>query len=72
MSFFCCRQLAKLGIVRGIHMYDTLICYLGQSATIKLTHVFMVAGWWVTLDFDSKYKILWSETRVHGPWGTYS
>jgi len=29
-------------------------------------HVFMVAGWWVTADFDSKYKILWGEARAHG------
>jgi len=29
-------------------------------------------GWWVTVDFDSKYKILWVETGTHGPWGTYS
>jgi len=26
----------------------------------------MVAGWWVTVDFDSKYKIVWGETRAHG------
>ena len=25
----------------------------------------MVAGWWVTVDFDSKYRILWGETRAH-------
>ena len=31
--------------------------YLSQSATIKLMHVFLVEGWWVTIDFDSKYKI---------------
>ena len=44
-----------------------MIRYLGQSATtIKPNHVFMVAGWWVTVDFDSKYKILFGETRVHG------
>jgi len=29
-------------------------------------HVFLVAGWWVTVDFDSKYKILWGETMNHG------
>ena len=32
--------------------------------TIKLMHVSMVAGWWVSVDFNSKYKILWGETRV--------
>ena len=48
-----------------------MICYFGQSATIKLTHVFMVASWWVAIDFDSQYKVLWNETRAH-PWGTYS
>ena len=39
--------------------------YFGQSATIKLMHVFMVAGWGVTVDFDSHYKIVWGETRAH-------
>ena len=39
--------------------------YFGQSATSKLTHVFMVAGWWVTVDFDSKYKNFWGETGAH-------
>ena len=29
----------------------------------------MVAGLWVTVDFDSKYKILWDATKAHG--GTY-
>jgi len=29
-------------------------------------HVFMFSGWWVTLDFDSQYNILWGETRAHG------
>jgi len=43
-----------------------MIRYFSQSVTIKLAHVFMVAGWWVTVDFDSKYKILWGETRAHG------
>ena len=42
-----------------------MICYFGKSVTIKLMHVFMVAGWWVTVDFDSGYKILWVETRAH-------
>ena len=49
-----CRQLAKLRMLRGIRHF----C---QDVTIKLTHVFMVAGWWVTVDFDS-----WGETRAHG------
>ena len=43
-----------------------MIHYFGQSATIKLTHIFMVVGWWVTVDFDSQYKIVWGETRAHG------
>jgi hypothetical protein len=29
-------------------------------------NVFLVAGCWVTVDFDSKYKILWGEIRAHG------
>ena len=40
--------------------------YLDQSATSEqLIHVFLVAGCWVSVDFDSKYKILWGETRAH-------
>ena len=46
-----------------------MIRYLGQSATIKLTHVFIVAGWWATVDFDYQYKILLGETRANR--GTY-
>jgi len=41
-----------------------IICYFGQSATGKLKHVFLVAGWWVTVDLDSKCKI-----RKLGPMG---
>ena len=40
--------------------------YFDQSATSKLTHVFLVVGWWATVDFDSKYKVLLGETRAHG------
>jgi len=29
----------------------------------------MVAGWWVTADFDSQYKIFWESNL--GPWGRY-
>ena len=29
-------------------------------------HVFMVAGWWVTVDFDKKYKVIWVEVRISG------
>ena len=56
--YFLCRQLAKLRLVAG-HSALHMIRYFGQSATIKLTHVFMVAGWWVTVDFDSQYKSVW-------------
>ena len=38
-------------------LYEAFVCiirYFGQSATSKLMHVFMVAGWWVTVDFNSK------------------
>jgi len=38
----------------------------GQSAAIKLTHVSLAAGWWVSVDLDSQYKIVWGETRAHG------
>ena len=31
----------------------------------KLAHVFMVAGWWVTVDFDSQCKIVLGETWAH-------
>ena len=50
-------------------LYGTFVCimhYLDQSATSYLNHVFLVAWCWVSVDFDSKYKILWGETRAHG------
>jgi len=28
-------------------------------------HVFLVTGWWVTVDFDAKYKFLSGETRAY-------
>ena len=41
--------------------------YFDQSATNQLANVFLIAGCaWVSEDFDSKYKILWGETRAHG------
>jgi len=30
-----------------------------------LNHVFLVVGCWVSVDFDSNYKIFWGETRAH-------
>ena len=41
-------------------MLHWLVCYkpTGQS--------FPDFGVWVSVDFDSKYKILWGETRDHG------
>ena len=41
-------------------MLHWLVCYkpAGQS--------FPDFGVWVSVDFDSKYKILWGETRDHG------
>jgi len=51
MVLFWCRHLAKLRIVWGICLYDTLTL-ASLLHTIKLMHVFMVAGWWVTGDFD--------------------
>ena len=61
-AYFCCRQLAKFRIVRGIclnNMLHWLVCYkpAGQS--------FPDFGVWVSVDFDSKYKIVWGETREH-------
>ena len=61
-AYFCCRQLAKFRIVRGICLYnklDWLVCYkpAGQS--------FPDFGVWVSVNFDSKYKIVWGETRDH-------
>ena len=61
-AYFCCRQLAKFRIVRGICLYNMLhwlVCYkpAGQS--------FPDFGVWVSVDFDSKYKIVWGETRDH-------
>ena len=62
-AYFCCRQLAKFRIVRGICLYNMLhwlVCCkpAGQS--------FPDFGVWVFVDFDSKYKILWGVTRDHG------
>ena len=62
-AYFCCRQLAKFRIVRGICLYNTLhwlVCYkpAGQS--------FPEFGVWVSVDFDSKYKIVWGETSRAG------
>ena len=47
-------QLAKFRIVRGIRLYDTLlwqVCY-----TIKMTHLFLVLGWRVTVEFRFKMQ----------------
>ena len=61
-AYFCCRQLAKFRIVRVIclhNMLNWLVCYkpAGQS--------FPDFGVWVSVDIDSKQKILWGETRDH-------
>ena len=58
-DFFCCRQLCQIDCCTYKAFF--VMHYFGQSATIKLTHVFLVAGWWVTLDFDS-----WGETGAYG------
>ena len=51
-------------------LYGTLVCrirYFSLSATRYITgNCFPGYGVWVTVDFDSKYKILWGETRAHG------
>ena len=45
----------------NLKLYRAFVCMIhnfGQSvATTKLTYVFMVAGWCVTVDFYSQYKI---------------
>ena len=56
--------------------YGGFICIIrlfGQShpfalhcTAIQLRHVIIIAGWWVTVDFDAKCRILWDETRAHG------
>jgi len=49
------------------NFYRVFVCiirYGDQSATIKLTHLFMVVGGWVAVDFDSQCKILLHETRA--------
>jgi len=63
-AFYWSCPLAKLRIVQGILL--CMIRYFGQSTTIILTHVFIISGWWVTVDFDSQYKILLGETRAQG------
>ena len=65
-GFFCCRQLAELRIVQGIHLYDTLLLPFCYHQTDACFHGWGNGGWWVTVDFDSQYKILWGETRAHG------
>jgi len=40
--------------------------YFDQSATNQLDNFFPDCGVWVSVDFDSKNKILWGETRAHG------
>ena len=35
-----------------------MICYFSQSTAIKLRHIFLVEGWWVTVDFYSQCKIV--------------
>ena len=40
--------------------------YFDQSATIQLAYVFLIAGCWVSVDFDSKYKILWGKPWAYG------
>ena len=62
-AYFCCRQLAKFRILWGNCLYNALfwpVCCkpAGQC--------FPDCGVWVSVDFDSKYKILWGETRAHG------
>ena len=37
-------------------------CHFTKKTTTKI----MIAGWWVTVDFDSKYKIVCGETRARG------
>ena len=59
-TFYCCRQLAILRIAQGICLSNMLLW------PVYYKQVFLVIGWWATVDFYSKYKILWGETRDHG------
>ena len=47
--FFAVVNWPNLELYGAFSLYDS---YFGQSATIKLMHVFMIAGWWVTVDFE--------------------
>jgi len=40
--------------------------FLLDMASLKLKHVFIVVGWWITIDFDSQCKIFLGETRANG------
>ena len=56
-------QLANLRTLRGICLYNMLVwlvCYKPAD------QCFPGCGVWVTVDFESKYKNLWGETRAHG------
>ena len=54
-AYFCCRQLAKFRIV----LVHWLVCYKPAGQSFPYFEV------WVSVDFDSKYKIVWGETRDH-------
>ena len=41
------------------------VCTFGQSSTIKLTHVFMVAGWWVTVDFEKSFQFIYINIHLN-------
>ncbi len=61
-AYFCCLHLAKYWIVRGICLYNLLhwlVCYKPTSQS------FPDFGVLVSVDFDSKYRIAWGETRDH-------
>ena len=58
----CYRHLAKFGIVRVICLYNAL---LGPVCNKLTESCFPCCGVLGFCRFDSKYKILWGETRAH-------
>jgi len=43
----------------GASILYSIMHYFDQCATDQLANVFLIAGVWVSVDFDSKDKILW-------------
>ena len=52
-AYFCCRQLAKFGIVRCICLYNMLLWLVCNNQTLQC---FPDCGVWVSVDFDSNTR----------------